>query len=94
MANELCKLNIHKLIEKLRNFDFMKHDFSSNKKMKKLFSLYLCCFTPEHEFERNRPKLFSVWWYNWTRKLTNGLFFLQFPNFSDFMQVYMMQLNL
>ena len=64
-------MNVQKLNEILRNFDLIKHDFSSNTKRKKLLCLYLYCFGPKHKFERNGSKI-SFWGSNWIRKFLYG----------------------
>ena len=72
-------MNVQKLNEILRNFDLIKHDFSSNTK-RKTFFLYLYCFGPKHKFERNGPKI-SFWGSNWIRKFLYGLLFCKFKIF-------------
>ena len=77
----------------------VENDFFIKYKKKKLLSLYLYCFGPKHKFERNGPKI-SFWGSNWIRKYTCTyiiivrITFLQIQKFSDFMQFYMMQLDL
>ena len=70
---------IQKENESLRNFKMIKLDFSSSSK-KKLISLNLYCFGPEHKFERKKPTLY-FWWFKYIRNFLNGLFFAKSKNF-------------
>ena len=46
-----------KLNKNLRNFDMIRHEFSSSTKRKNTF-LYLFCFELKEKIERNKPKTF------------------------------------
>ena len=84
-------MNVQKLNEVLRNFDLIKHDFSSNTKRKNYF-LCTCIILDSNinlkEMDQKFPFGGLIGYGN------SWITFLQIQKFSEFMQFYMMQLDL
>ena len=85
-------MNVQKLNEVLRNFDLIKHDFSSNTKRKNYFLCTCIVLDPNINLKEMDQKFPFGGLIGYGNSCMDC--FLQIQKFSDFMQFYMMQLDL
>ena len=85
-------MNVQKLNEVLRNFDLIKHDFLSNTKRKNYFFCTCIVLDPNINLKEMDQKFPFGGLIGYGNSCMD--YFLQIRKFSDFMQFYMMQLDL
>ena len=85
-------MNVQKLNEVLRNFDLIKHDFSSNTKRKNYFLCTCIVLDPNINLKEMDQKFPFGGLIGYGNSCMD--YFLQIQKFSDFMLFYMMQLDL